>query len=98
MTDTSVESNKGVFMHNALETVIRVGVIILLAVWCFDIVKPFIGILAWAIIITIAVRPLYERLAVSMGHSTSPRSSAMATSKSPCHRSRSPGGRSSANR
>ena len=52
MTEAAVESKSGAFMHNALETVIRVGVIILLAVWCFDIVKPFIGVLAWGIIIT----------------------------------------------
>ena len=67
MTGVPTGSNKGSFIHNALETVIRIGIVILLAVWCFDIVKPFIGVLAWAVIIMIAVRSLYERLVGSLG-------------------------------
>ena len=39
MIDASAESSHGAFVQNALETVIRIGVIVLLAAWCFDIVR-----------------------------------------------------------
>ena len=67
MTDSSVQSRSGAFVQHALETVIRIGVIVLLAAWCFDIIRPFIGVVAWAVIIAIAVHPLYELLQSSLG-------------------------------
>ena len=37
--------------------------ILLLMVWCFLIVQPFILLLVWAIILAVALYPLYQRLA-----------------------------------
>ncbi len=50
------------FLRNALEAAIRIGVVALLAAWCFTIVRPFAVAGVWGIIIAIAVHPLYQRL------------------------------------
>ncbi|MGD8978066.1 MAG: AI-2E family transporter [Gammaproteobacteria bacterium] len=45
---------------NVLEMVIRVGLVIGLVLWCFDIIKPFIGMIIWGVIIAVAVNPVFE--------------------------------------
>lgn len=46
-----------------VDTLIRLGVLSLLLMWCFDILKPFILILVWAIVIAIAIFPVHAVLA-----------------------------------
>jgi len=41
---------------------IRLGLIFLLILWCYEIIKPFIIPLMWGGIIAIAVYPLYQKL------------------------------------
>jgi len=38
----------------AIEISIRVGLLILLAVWCLEILRPFVSVVAWAAIFAIA--------------------------------------------
>jgi predicted PurR-regulated permease PerM len=42
------------------DTLIRLGVLFLLIGWCYDILKPFVLIIVWAIVIAIALSPVYE--------------------------------------
>lgn len=67
MRNGSEQLSESRYLHTALEAVIRIGLILLLAAWCLEIVKPFIGIIVWGIIIAIAVSPVYERFQASMG-------------------------------
>jgi predicted PurR-regulated permease PerM len=54
-------SNFGSFNFEKIaDTLIRLGVLFLLIGWCYDILKPFILILIWAIVIAIAISPIYE--------------------------------------
>lgn len=55
------------FMSKALEATIRIGVLFLLAAWCFDIVKPFIIPIVWGIIIAVAAYPGFLRLRMTLG-------------------------------
>jgi len=52
-------------LTSILDLLIRIGIILLLAAWCFDIIKPFIMPVVWGGIIAVAVYPLYGKL-VSM--------------------------------
>lgn len=52
-----------VFLKNAVDVTIRIGLLLLLAAWCFDIVRPFIIPAVWGVIIAVAVYPAYEALA-----------------------------------
>jgi predicted PurR-regulated permease PerM len=42
------------------DTLIRLGVLFLLIGWCHDILKPFILIIVWAIVIAVALSPVFE--------------------------------------
>jgi len=44
------------------ETAIRLGVLAVVLVWCFQILQPFILPFLWAVIIAVAIHPLHERL------------------------------------
>jgi predicted PurR-regulated permease PerM len=46
----------------ALESAIRIGMIALLAFWCYKIVEPFVVPISWGLIIAVAAYPLYSRL------------------------------------
>lgn len=42
-----------------VDTLIRLGILALLMMWCLDILRPFILLLVWAIVIAIAIYPIY---------------------------------------
>jgi predicted PurR-regulated permease PerM len=54
-------------LNKATETTIRIALVVLLAVWCFQIVKPFVLPVAWGIIIATAIFPAYRWLGRMMG-------------------------------
>lgn len=62
MNNAAVSSGDREFLNRALETTIRIGVILLLAAWCFQIVRPFLIPVLWGVIIAVAVYPGYRRL------------------------------------
>ena len=55
------------FTRNSIEAAIRLALLVLMAYWCYTLVSPFIVILLWAIIIAVAVFPLYDRLRSALG-------------------------------
>jgi predicted PurR-regulated permease PerM len=50
------------FTRNALEATIRIGVVVLLASWCFQIIHPFVVPIVWGIILAVALYPVYRRV------------------------------------
>jgi predicted PurR-regulated permease PerM len=67
MTDSEQSSKDRIFMNRALEATIRIGLVVMLAAWCFEIVRPFIVPVVWGIIIAIAFNPGYHRLQSILG-------------------------------
>ena len=55
------------FTQQALEATIKIGVVALLVLWCFEIVKPFIIPILWGIIIAVAIFPIYRWLRSLVG-------------------------------
>jgi predicted PurR-regulated permease PerM len=51
---------------SAMDAVIRIAIVLLLAAWCFEIVKPFITSFVWGVIIAIAAYPLYDKLCAAL--------------------------------
>ena len=47
------------FTTNAIEAAIRVGLLLMLAMWCLDIVRPFVVPVVWGLIIAVAIYPLF---------------------------------------
>jgi len=56
------ETKQGDFFARAMDTTIRIGLVLLLVIWSFKIVSPFIGPILWGIIIAIGFYPLYRHL------------------------------------
>ena len=59
--------NNREFTRNSIEAAIRLGLLLLLIYWCFLLIKPFLVVLMWAIIIAVAVFPLFCRLKALLG-------------------------------
>ena len=55
------------FVSRAMEATIRIGLVLVLLGWCFSIIRPFVGPVAWAMIIAVAVHPAYAGLRNRIG-------------------------------
>ena len=49
-------------VEKTLDTIIKIGVIAFLLIWCFRILEPFVTIFIWSLIISVSVFPLYRWL------------------------------------
>jgi predicted PurR-regulated permease PerM len=67
MTELTKPTHDVQFIRNMMESAIRIGIVLVLVLWCFSIVKPFVSIILWGVIIAIAVAPSYESLSAKMG-------------------------------
>ncbi|MCX2980371.1 AI-2E family transporter [Halieaceae bacterium IMCC14734] len=52
----------------SIEIFIRLGLIIALVIWCFQILQPFITTIVWGMIIAIALQPPFNWLLARMGY------------------------------
>jgi predicted PurR-regulated permease PerM len=50
-----------------LESMVRVGVVALLAIFCFRIAFPFLNLMVWAVMLAIMLYPLHQKLARKLG-------------------------------
>jgi predicted PurR-regulated permease PerM len=61
MTMEQLPHNKE-YIRRALEVSIHVGLVVLLTTACLVILRPFLALVAWGIVIAIAVYPAYRKL------------------------------------
>lgn len=55
------------YVRRSLEVTIKIGLVIGLIAWCFMIVKPFIMVTLWSVILAVAIFPLYSWLKRKLG-------------------------------
>jgi predicted PurR-regulated permease PerM len=67
MTDFSPSKEREEFVGNMLEAAIRIGVLLLLVGWCFDIMRPFISVVVWGMVIAIGSQGLYDSINDKVG-------------------------------
>jgi predicted PurR-regulated permease PerM len=67
MFDQNPSAEDQAFVRNSLAAAVKIGLIFLLAAWCIQIISPFIGIVAWAAIIAVALHPLHLKLSSLLG-------------------------------
>jgi predicted PurR-regulated permease PerM len=67
MNESSAPIDDKIFQHRAIEAAIRIGLVVLLVVWCFNIVKPFVLLVLWGAIIAVAVYPLFMKFQSLLG-------------------------------
>lgn len=61
------EQEQKFFTNKVIEVAIRLTLIFLIVTLCFQIIKPFIIIVVWGIIISVAIFPLYNKLGLALG-------------------------------
>lgn len=66
---TSADSTKvdQRFLANAMASFLQIGALLILLVMCFNIVRPFISIVVWALILAVAIYPLHRSLTAKLG-------------------------------
>ena len=67
MKNSTALSNDRVFLNRSLEATIHIGLLLIITIWCFKIVEPFITTIIWGAIIAVAAHPLYLRLRKTLG-------------------------------
>lgn len=55
------------YTQKVMEAVIRIGIVVLLALWSFQIFSPFLGPLVWGIIIAVATYRSFSRIEGALG-------------------------------
>ena len=55
------------FQKNALASFVQIAAVVILFVWCFRIVAPFISVILWGLIISVALYPLHLALSARLG-------------------------------
>jgi len=60
-------SNKK-FSENMMTSYIQIAAVTLLVFWSFTIIKPFIGMVLWALIIAVALYPMHQSLSARIGN------------------------------
>ena len=55
------------FLANAMASFLQIGALLVLLIWCFTIVRPFFGMVVWAVIIAVAIYPLHVSLTRRLG-------------------------------
>ena len=59
--------DKESYYNRSVYSALRIGFIALLLIWSFLIIKPFILLMLWGIIIAVALYPVFEKLARKLG-------------------------------
>jgi predicted PurR-regulated permease PerM len=67
MSDSNVSAEDKLFNRRVIEASIRTGLVFLLLLLCFNIVRPFILLVLGGTIIAVAVYPLFEKLKSLLG-------------------------------
>jgi len=53
--------------RRVIELAIRLGVLLVLILWCFTIIEPFVLIIAWGVIVAVALHPVFAKTAAVLG-------------------------------
>jgi len=67
MNNPSRSEDEKVFQARILDVAIRIGLLVLLVWWCFNIVRPFIMPVLWGAIMAVAIYPLFVKVYAALG-------------------------------
>jgi predicted PurR-regulated permease PerM len=63
--DSSLVDQK--FLANSMASFLQIGMVLVLAYWCLTIVSPFLNVVIWAVIISVAIYPVHQSLSGKLG-------------------------------
>jgi predicted PurR-regulated permease PerM len=50
-----------------IDIIVRLGFVLLVGIWCFTILRPFIGVMLWGMILAVALYPIFQWLKNCLG-------------------------------
>ncbi len=68
MEEPKNQSSNHSYVGKSLEVTIKVGLVVGLLLWCFIILKPFLMLTLWGIILAVAVYPMFGWLRSKLGN------------------------------
>lgn len=68
MNTPAPDTENKAYFNRTVETLIRLGVVAILIIYCYQIVRPFIIPVVWGVIIAVAMHPTFERLRAALGN------------------------------
>jgi len=69
MGNQTNQADKKSTIQIVVDVTIKLGVLLLLLAWCFKIIYPFVSIVLWALIIAVAIFPLFIKMSDKLGNS-----------------------------
>lgn len=63
----ATKNNQKSTLQSVIDIGLKIGVLVVIIAWCFQIIRPFIYIFIWGIIIAVTLLPLFEKLKNTMG-------------------------------
>ena len=70
MTESDLRNTFLNLQKPVLEMAIKLGVVFVMILWCFRIVEPFVLLIAWGIIVAVALYPVFCRVRDGLGGRT----------------------------
>jgi predicted PurR-regulated permease PerM len=67
MEADAARTDQAKFVKWSVEAAIRIGVLFLIVMWALQIIRPFVSLVLWAVILAVAIYPLYAGLAKRLG-------------------------------
>jgi len=67
MTSANSSQTDDRFLANAMASFIQIGALLLLLMLCFKIIAPFVSIVIWAVVISVALYPAHKSLSAKLG-------------------------------
>ena len=67
MTNSDTTAADRNFQKNAMASFVQIGALVVLIVWCFQIIAPFISVMLWGMLIAVALYPVHSLLTAKFG-------------------------------
>ncbi len=67
MTSANSAQTDDRFLSNAMASFIQIGALLILLMWCYSIVAPFVTIVVWGLVISVALYPAHTSLTAKLG-------------------------------
>ena len=64
---TAYDPEQHPWVHPLLDVLLRLGLIVVLAVFCFGVFRPFLNLILWSIILAVTLYPLQRKLRPKLG-------------------------------
>ena len=67
MTQSPHPETEKRYLRISVDIALHLAVLAVLVIWCFQFLRPFVGVVVWAIIIAVTLYPLFLKVNAKLG-------------------------------